>query len=230
MSTKPSAYEELLVLRAQDGEQRALGTLVNQWHVRLSRYAQHLTGDAEGTAEVMQEVWLSVVRSLHRLEDPARFRPWVYRIVANKCTDWVRHRVRSRGATQPLGDNDVATEAPVELHLGDHGAVHSVKDPSMGERTVVVPCLRLDGYLAEKGLPRIDLLKLDVEGSEADVIEGLGERLADVSAMVGEMHTRLVDAPALYRRLEDAGFRLLHQTTFKGGEDQGVHGFEMTRG
>ena len=114
MPTEPSAYEELLVLRAQNGEQRALGTLVNQWHVRLSRYAQHLTGDAEGTAEVMQEVWLSVVRSLHRLEDPARFRPWVYRIVANKCTDWVRHRVRSRGATQPLGDNDVATEAPVE--------------------------------------------------------------------------------------------------------------------
>ncbi len=110
MAPDPSAYEELIVLRAQAGEPRALGTLVDDWHVVLSRYAQRLTGDAEGTAEVMQEVWLSVVRSLHKLEDPARFRPWAYRIVSHKCTDWIRRRVRNRCATQPLDNCDLATE------------------------------------------------------------------------------------------------------------------------
>ena len=101
MASDSSVYEELLVLRAQDGEPRAFNALVDHWHVRLLRYAQHLTGDSESAADIMQDVWLSVVRSLRRLEDPARFRPWVYRIVANKCTDWIRARVRNRGSTRP---------------------------------------------------------------------------------------------------------------------------------
>lgn len=111
MPTDSSIYEELLVLRAQVGEQDALNALVAHWHVRLTRYAKHLTGDADGAAEVMQEVWLSVVRSLHRLEAPSHFRPWVYRIVSNKCTDWIRHRVRRRGVTQSLTADDIAVES-----------------------------------------------------------------------------------------------------------------------
>ena len=114
MPTDSSVYEELLVLRAQGGEQIALNALVELWNVRLTRYAKHLTGDVDGAAEVMQEVWLSVVRSLHRLEDPSHFRSWVYRIVSNKCTDWIRFRVRNRGVTQPLSVEDVAVEDPID--------------------------------------------------------------------------------------------------------------------
>jgi FkbM family methyltransferase len=42
---------------------------------------------------------------------------------------------------------------------------------------VTVPLLRLGDYLAEQGIARVDLLKLDVEGSELAALHGLGERL-----------------------------------------------------
>ncbi len=112
MTNDSEAYEQLLVLRAQDGDQSAMSGLIEHWQVRLTRYALHLTGSSDGAADVMQEVWLSVVRSLRRLDDPSRFRPWVYRIVANKCTDWIRARARSRNTTEPLEANDVAAAAP----------------------------------------------------------------------------------------------------------------------
>jgi FkbM family methyltransferase len=122
-----------------------------------------------------------------------------------------------------------ARDATVELHLASHGAVHSVRDAEVGARTVEVPCVALGGYLARHSIRRVDLLKLDVEGSEADAVEGLGPRLADVGVIVGEMHERLVDVPALYERLAAAGFRPLFRKHFGDGEAQGVHAFEVAR-
>ncbi len=42
---------------------------------------------------------------------------------------------------------------------------------------VRVPVQRLDDYLLQHSLPRVDLLKLDVEGLELAVLRGLGQRL-----------------------------------------------------
>ena len=42
---------------------------------------------------------MAIVKGLSRLEDPSRFRPWAYRIVANKARDWIRsERARRRAA------------------------------------------------------------------------------------------------------------------------------------
>jgi RNA polymerase sigma-70 factor (ECF subfamily) len=110
MRTDRNAYVELLVLCAQDGDRQALSDLVDHWHLRLSRYALHMTGDVEASVEVMQEVWLAVVRSLRRLDDPARFGSWAYRIVGNKCNDWLRRRVRGRATVQPLHADPLAKD------------------------------------------------------------------------------------------------------------------------
>ncbi len=40
-------------------------------------------------------------------------------------------------------------------------------------RTVVVPCTTLDGYLKRAGIAAVDLVKLDVEGSELFALKGM---------------------------------------------------------
>lgn len=84
--------DEILVLDCQSGHAEALDLLVERWQRRLWRYACRLTGNAEAAWEVTQESWLGIVRGIRRLHDPARFRPWAYRIVTNKANDWVRRR------------------------------------------------------------------------------------------------------------------------------------------
>ena len=114
--TADDVYTEFLVMGAQDGDPRAMSALVEHWHPRIARQAVRLTGDGDAAAEVMQECWLAVVRGLRRLDDPARFRPWAYRIVTNKCADWVRRRTRSRDNSRPLDhEPTMEDQSPTEL-------------------------------------------------------------------------------------------------------------------
>ena len=94
--------DELLVLRCQGGDAEAFRLLVSRWHPRLRRLAARLTANREAGPDVVQDVWLAVARGLRSLDDPARFRVWVYRITANKCADWIRRRAVRRDTMPEL--------------------------------------------------------------------------------------------------------------------------------
>ena len=96
------AYDELLIMRCQDGDQVALGELVDRWQGRFVGHACRMTGQPDAARDAVQEAWLAIVRSLGRLDDPARFAPWAYRIVSNKCVDWVRKQGRRRELDREL--------------------------------------------------------------------------------------------------------------------------------
>jgi FkbM family methyltransferase len=74
-----------------------------------------------------------------------------------------------------------------------------------------VPLLRLDSIFQRLGIERVKLLKLDVEGYELEVVQGLGERLGDVENVVFEFFVqaeRKRANGALIDRLTNAGCRL----------------------
>ena len=89
-------FDELLVLKCQDGDIEAFKTLVSRWHSRLRRHAWYLTQDWEAAGDIVQDAWLDIIRSIRRLKDPSSFRNWAYRIVSNKATDWLRRKQRQR--------------------------------------------------------------------------------------------------------------------------------------
>ena len=105
MTREPNhILDELLVLRAQDGDERALTQLVARWHGRLVRHAAQVTGCEHVAVDVAQESWLAIVRGLRKLKDPATFRRWAYRIVHNKSVDCIRDRKRRREAMTDLAN------------------------------------------------------------------------------------------------------------------------------
>jgi RNA polymerase sigma-70 factor (ECF subfamily) len=117
--------DELLVLRWQGGELEALDALVFRWQPRLWRLAARLTSDRDAASDLVQEAWLAIVRGLGRLDDPARFRVWAYRIVANKCADRVRRRAVRRNAAQELQSLAAAREedgGPSSLNGADEAS------------------------------------------------------------------------------------------------------------
>ncbi|MBN1803703.1 MAG: RNA polymerase sigma factor [Sedimentisphaerales bacterium] len=82
--------DEILILDCQSGSAKAPEILVSRWQKRLWKYAYNLTGDADASWDVTQESWLSIIKGLRKLNDPAKFRAWAYRIITNKSTDWIR--------------------------------------------------------------------------------------------------------------------------------------------
>ena len=94
--TTEHIYDELLVLRCQSGEADAIKELISRWRLRLARYVFRKTGNSDDTADVMQEIWVSVVKKLNSLDDPAAFGQWIFRIASARSVDWVRSKQRDR--------------------------------------------------------------------------------------------------------------------------------------
>ncbi len=85
--------ERLLVLRAQTGSEDAFARLVARYDAPLRFYLRRLLGSAPADADdVRQEVWLTVLRKLHTLEDPGAFRAWLYTIARRRGVSSLRRR------------------------------------------------------------------------------------------------------------------------------------------
>ena len=110
---REQALEEALVLAGQMREVAALELLVERWHPRLVNIARRVTGTSE-VDDLVQDIWLGVVRSLPKLRDPSRFGPWITRLARNKSVDWVRGRQSERKVSSRL------SQLPAE-HVADAG-------------------------------------------------------------------------------------------------------------
>jgi len=98
--TPERVFDEYLVVLSQSGSSEALDGLARRWTPRLLRYAARVLGgssdDAETAHDVVQEVWIGVIRGLRGLRDPAQFPAWIYGITTRKCADVIRTNIRRR--------------------------------------------------------------------------------------------------------------------------------------
>jgi RNA polymerase sigma-70 factor (ECF subfamily) len=112
------AYDEWLVVRCQLGERDAFDALIARWHPPMWKYAARMTNDQDAAADVVQEVWLRVVRGLTKLRDATRFRPWLFGIARRVLMDRLRLRyaeppmepVEFEGIEEPAADEDRAED------------------------------------------------------------------------------------------------------------------------
>lgn len=104
-STPDRVLDELLVLKCRTGDVDAFGLLVQRWDRRLRSHAWYLTHDREVTKDIVQETWLEIISSIHRLKVPAAFRGWAFRIVSNKAADWIRRQTHQRAVQIEAAQN-----------------------------------------------------------------------------------------------------------------------------
>ena len=89
-------HDELLVLKCQTGDAASFEELIERWHKRLLGFVLRRTDGHQEAVDIAQEVWMVIARKISKLDDPAAFPAWSYRIAAAKCADWVRIRKRDR--------------------------------------------------------------------------------------------------------------------------------------
>ncbi|MCF3648406.1 RNA polymerase sigma factor [Synoicihabitans lomoniglobus] len=106
---------ELLVLNAQGGDAAAFGQLHDLWQADLKRLAVGRVERADAAAEVAQDAWVTIARSLRRLDDPACFPRWAFRILERRCADWIRRRQTERRHAAELAAIGETNTAPSVL-------------------------------------------------------------------------------------------------------------------
>ena len=123
-------------------------------------------------------------------------------------------------------------EGTATLHVGADAAagLHSLVRQTEGGRSVDVPVRRLDRFAAEPDVRPPTALKIDCEGAEGRVLDGLGVQLECVRTLMLEAHGETLRAAgstkaAVLKGVADAGLVPLHVWP---GDDVSRHLF--TRG
>ena len=88
--SRDQIYDELLVIKCQQGDKEAFEELVGRWQKRLWHYAFKITGSESAAWDVVQETWYAIIKGIRKLDDAAVFPQWAFRIANNKCTDRFR--------------------------------------------------------------------------------------------------------------------------------------------
>jgi RNA polymerase sigma factor (sigma-70 family) len=112
------AADELLVVRCQLGEADAFDALIARWHRPLWQYIRRMTGREDAAQDVLQEVWLRVIRGIARLRDGARLRGWLFGIARRVLMDRLR-RAYAVPAASDVDLEDVVAESDA-LHREAH--------------------------------------------------------------------------------------------------------------
>jgi RNA polymerase sigma-70 factor (ECF subfamily) len=111
---------EWLVLNAQRGDERAFTQLHELWSADLRRFALSRVELPDAADEVLTEVWLAIARGLARLDDPACFPRWAFRIAERRSADWIRRRGVERRHEQAAADEaDELAPAPLTLESSE---------------------------------------------------------------------------------------------------------------
>lgn len=77
--------DAVVVARVLAGESGAYAILVARYRAQYGRYAVRMLGSREDAEEALQDAFVRAYRSLAKCDDPDRFGPWFFRILANRC-------------------------------------------------------------------------------------------------------------------------------------------------
>ncbi|HEY1293730.1 MAG TPA: sigma-70 family RNA polymerase sigma factor [Chloroflexota bacterium] len=122
-----------LVKRAQAGDPEALSALVQSQQTYVYSIAMSLMHNPADAADMTQEAFIRLLRSLGTYRAETKFTTWLYRLVTNICLDGLRRRGRpvesldepatmqggddTQTAGQRLADSDRWTQPEQELEL-----------------------------------------------------------------------------------------------------------------
>ena len=168
-----------VIRRAQRLEPSAFETLVDAYSARLYGYLYRLTGRPEDAEDLVQEVFVRLVRMIPQYEHDGRFEAWLFRIATNLARDRIRRLSRVSKAV-PLDR--------VEHEPGDSSGMERLADLSDPGSEVTLELSeevdRLQGCLARLSQPEREVILLRHYSGMAfaEIAEAMGTPLGTALA------------------------------------------------
>ncbi len=82
-------FDQLLVGRAQQGDKKAFGMLVEKYHRKLGRMLGRMIRDQAEVEDVVQESFIKAYRALPNFRGDSAFYTWLYRIGINTAKNYL---------------------------------------------------------------------------------------------------------------------------------------------
>jgi RNA polymerase sigma-70 factor (ECF subfamily) len=126
-----------LIARVQKGDVEAFNHLVSRWEKRVYNYLLRLTANPEDSLDLSQDVFLKAYQNIRKLDDTARFGPWLFRIAHNEAFSLFRkRRPEADTGDAAFAEREPAPGAPPELTLAVNAALNRL-NPEQREAVVL---------------------------------------------------------------------------------------------
>lgn len=115
-------HDELLVRRAQRGDQKALDTLLRKHYDSVRTVCHRIVINSDDADDATQLALIAIVRALPSFDGRSKFSTWVYRIATNSALDELR-RIGRRAiphdsqifASVPIADSSGTVDAQIDV-------------------------------------------------------------------------------------------------------------------
>lgn len=162
-----------LVEQAARGDFSAFEELIQLYKAGLWKFVYRLLDNSEDANDVIQQVLIQVYRGLPGLENPTRFRSWLFMIARNKCLDHLRKRpslpfssFRSTAKNWHVEDED---DSPLQLYADPA----PLPDEVIEQRETQLLLREAIEQLADKP-KQVVLLRYSTDLSFAEIGDALG--------------------------------------------------------
>jgi RNA polymerase sigma-70 factor (ECF subfamily) len=82
----------------------ALGTLFERHHGKLYHFCLRMTGNRGVSEDLVQDVFMRMLKHRRSFQAHTTFMPWMYRIARNACIDQLRHASRAPDTVDDLDE------------------------------------------------------------------------------------------------------------------------------
>jgi RNA polymerase sigma-70 factor, ECF subfamily len=113
-----SQEQELaLVSRACEGDQEAIGSLVEPWRKPLFGYIYRMVTLRQDAEDLLQDVLVRVLENIREYRREAPFKSWLFGIATHVCIDHLRKKTRWRVEAQLIGEREAKGSTEVHAAL-----------------------------------------------------------------------------------------------------------------
>jgi RNA polymerase sigma-70 factor (ECF subfamily) len=99
----PATDDAALIAAYRQGDDAALGTLIQRYQAQTYRLALGILASREEAEDATQEALMAMLSSLPRFRGDSRFSTWFYRLTLNTCLK--RKQRRTRAPEEPLPED-----------------------------------------------------------------------------------------------------------------------------
>jgi RNA polymerase sigma factor (sigma-70 family) len=117
--------DQSLMLAVADGDVVQLGVLFERYHRQLFNYLMRLTGNSQMSEDLVQDVFMRILKYRHSWQSECPFRTWMFQIARNARIDYLQRNIQNEVSLEghvlefacPLPTPDVAAERNDDMRI-----------------------------------------------------------------------------------------------------------------
>lgn len=195
---------ELLKL-AQCGDHDAFAELQARLDSPMRRFIWRLIGTQDAEDDIVQDSFIALYLNLERIQPVENLRPYLFRIVRNRCYDVLR----KKGRFEQMSLDD----EPVETWVSLHEAPMSGSQP---EEVTHWLLLQMEVQQAMERLPELQRQTLILYSEESLSYQEIAEAM---NCSIGTVKSRLFYAKKMLRQLISPETLQVLEAEFKSGDE-----------